>query len=150
MTSLWISLTNLFSSAFTATILSVAYGITIKDSDDPYISTAETALNGLADAGIPGTYWVDYLPFLKHVPSWLPGAGFKRKAAYWGMVNKDMVEKPFLHVKDQLVSWSIIGVVLRIQYDADSGFLQGERNCSAFSRSDIDRKVAGRERPKAS
>jgi len=97
-------------SAFTATILSVAYGITIKDSDDPYISTAEIALNGLSDAGIPGTYWVDYLPFLKHVPSWMPGASFKRKAAYWQMVNKDMIEKPFLHVKDQLVSWSRIGV----------------------------------------
>jgi len=94
--------------------LSVAYGITIKDSGDPYISTAETALNGLAEAGIPGTYWVVYLPFLKHVPSWLPGAGFKRKAADWDTVNKDVIEKPFLHVKDQLVSWSRIRL-LRIQ-----------------------------------
>ena len=50
---------------------------------------------------------MDYLPFLKHVPSWMPGAGFKRKAAYWDMVNEDMIEKPFL--KDQLVSWSRIG-----------------------------------------
>jgi len=32
-------------------ILNVAYRITIKESDDPYISTAEIALNGFAEAG---------------------------------------------------------------------------------------------------
>ena len=85
-------------------IMSVAYGITIKNSDDPYISTAEIALNGFAEAGIPGSFLVDYLPFLKHIASWMPGAGFKRKAAYWAKLNEDMLEKPFLYVKDQLVS----------------------------------------------
>jgi len=41
-------------------ILSVVYGITIKESEDPYISTAEISLNGLAEAGISGRFWVDY------------------------------------------------------------------------------------------
>jgi len=103
--SLQLVLTALLSSAFAATILSVAYGITIKDSDDPYISIAETALNGFAIAGTPGAFLVDYLPLLKHVPSWVPGAGFKRKAVYWARVNEDLRNKPFLHVKDQLVRW---------------------------------------------
>jgi len=85
-------------------ILSVAYGIAIKESEDPYISTAEIAMNGLAEAGIPGRFWVDYMPLLKHVPSWVPGAGFQKKAAYWRRINEDMREKPFIHVKDQLVS----------------------------------------------
>jgi len=96
--------TILFSSAFAAMILSLAYGITIKDSDDPYISTAEISLNGFAEAGIPGSFLVDYLPFLKHIPNWMPGASFKRQAAYWAKANEDLREKPFLHVKDQLVS----------------------------------------------
>jgi len=85
-------------------IMTVAYGITIKNSDDPYISTAEIAVNGFAEAGIPGSFLVDYLPFLKYIPSWMPGAGFKRKAAYWARVNEDMLAKPFSYVKDQLVS----------------------------------------------
>ena len=57
-------------------ILSTAYGIAVKESDDPYVSTAEIALNGLAEAGIPGRFWVDFFLLLKHVPSWMPGAGF--------------------------------------------------------------------------
>jgi len=100
-------LTILRSSAFAATILSVTYDITVKDSDDPYITTAEIALDGFSEAGIPGSFVVDYLPFLKYIPSWMPGAGFKRKAAHWARANEEMCEKPFLHVKDQLVSWTI-------------------------------------------
>jgi len=85
-------------------ILNVVYGITIKESDDPYISTADIALNGFAEAGIPGRFWVDYFPILKHVPSWVPGAGFQKQAEYWRKIIEDMREKPFLYVKDQLVS----------------------------------------------
>jgi len=84
--------------------LSATYDITVNDSDDAYISTAETALNGLAAAGVPGSFLVDYLPLLKYTPSWVPGAGFKRMAANWRRANEEMCEKPFLYVKDQLVS----------------------------------------------
>jgi len=85
-------------------ILSITYGITIEDSGDPYIFTAEIALNGLGEAGIPGTFLVDYLPFFKYIPSWMPGASFKRRATYWAKVNKEMCVEPFSHVKEQLVS----------------------------------------------
>jgi hypothetical protein len=84
--------------------MDIAYGIKVSESEDPYISNAEEALKGLAEAGTPGSFLVDLLPILKYVPSWMPGAGFKRKAAYWRKVNLDMAEKPFEHVKATLVS----------------------------------------------
>lgn len=34
----------------------------------------------LAKAGRPGVYLVDSFPWLKHIPSWFLGAGFKRDA----------------------------------------------------------------------
>jgi len=117
-------------------ILSVAYGIPIKESDDPYITIAEIALNGFAEAGIPGTFLVDYLPFLKYVPSWMPGASFKRKAAYWAKVSEDMREKPFLHVKDQLVRIGFMRSNINVH------FSPGERNCVPFSCGNTNRKAA--------
>ncbi|KAF8960727.1 cytochrome P450 [Flammula alnicola] len=87
---------------FAATIMSIAYGIRVKDSDDPYISNAEEALYGLAEAGIPGTFLVDFIPLLKYVPEWFPGATFKRKAARWRRVNNDVAEKPFKYVQEQM------------------------------------------------
>lgn len=31
----------------------------------------------------PGAFLVDMIPWLKYVPSWLPGAGWKAKAERW-------------------------------------------------------------------
>ncbi|KAH9483138.1 Cytochrome P450 monooxygenase COX2 [Psilocybe cubensis] len=87
---------------FAATIMSVAYGITIKDTEDPYISNAEEALMGLAEAGIPGSFLVDLMPWLKYIPAWFPGAGFQRKAAHWRKVNADVAQKPFKFAEEEL------------------------------------------------
>ena len=83
--------------------MKIGYGIAVQESDDPYISIAEEVLNGLAEAGIPGTFWVDMIPILKYVPSWFPGAGFQKKAARWREAINTMAEKPFHYVQEQLV-----------------------------------------------
>jgi cytochrome P450 len=83
-------------------ILSIAYGIKIKGFDDPYIVKIEESLKGFNLAGVPGSFLVDLIPALKHVPSWFPGAGFKKKAAYWAQVNRDVAERPFNHVVQQV------------------------------------------------
>ena len=94
---------QLMTSTFAATIMKIGYGIAIQESEDPYISIAEEALNGVAQAGIPGAFWVDLFPILKYVPSWFPGAGFQKKAARWREAINTMADKPFDHVQDQYV-----------------------------------------------
>ena len=83
--------------------MKIAYGIDIKESEDPYISVAAEAVNGLAEAGVPGAFWVDLFPILKYVPSWFPGAGFQKKAAHWKVLVTKMAEEPFRYVQEQLV-----------------------------------------------
>jgi hypothetical protein len=84
--------------------MKIGYGISVQENDDPYISVAEEVLDGLTKSGVVGAFWVDFLPFLKHVPSWVPGAGFQKKAARWREVNHIMAEKPFRYVREQLVT----------------------------------------------
>ena len=91
------------TSVFSATIMKIGYGIAVQESDGPYISNAEEVLNGVAEAGIPGAFWVDMFPILKYVPSWFPGAGFQKKAARWKEATNSMADNPFLHVQEQLV-----------------------------------------------
>jgi hypothetical protein len=86
--------------------MSISYGLTILESDDPYITIAEESLRGLTEAGVPGAFLVDLLPTLKHVPTWFPGAGFKRKAAHYAVVNDNLVDLPFKAVKKEMVSHS--------------------------------------------
>jgi len=83
--------------------MDISYGIKVQESDDPYISLAEEALNGVAEAAILGAFWVDLFPVLEYVPSWFPGAGFQKKAAHWREVNEYLTEKPFCYVQEQLV-----------------------------------------------
>lgn len=84
--------------------MSITYGITVKPYDDPYIETAEKALYGLVEAAVPGTFLVDSIPLLKYVPSWMPGAEFKRKAKRWRELAIKMVEAPFEVVMRNIVS----------------------------------------------
>jgi hypothetical protein len=100
---MWQDSINIATSTFAATIMKIGYGISVQESDDPYISIAEEALKGVADAGIPGTSLVDLLPIVKYVPSWFPGAKFHKEAASVRKATNTMAEKPFRHVQEHLV-----------------------------------------------
>ncbi|KIJ29550.1 hypothetical protein M422DRAFT_269085 [Sphaerobolus stellatus SS14] len=67
--------------------------------NDPYIRITEEAMKALGEAGIPGTFFVDMLPWMKYIPEWVPGASFKRKARVWRKALTDMSEVPYQHVK---------------------------------------------------
>ncbi|KAF4621588.1 hypothetical protein D9613_012599 [Agrocybe pediades] len=88
---------------FSATIMNLAYGIKVNPHEvSPYMTRAAESLAGFAVAGMTGTFWVDYIPALKYVPSWFPGASFKRLAAHYKRVNNDLTELPFKFIEDQM------------------------------------------------
>ncbi|KAJ7204583.1 cytochrome P450 [Mycena rebaudengoi] len=82
-----------------ALIMSIAYGIDTLPSNDPYMETAEVAIDAITQAGIPGRYLVDMIPILKYVPAWFIGAGFKRHARESKKLTVKMVQLPFQAAK---------------------------------------------------
>ncbi|EMD40136.1 hypothetical protein CERSUDRAFT_151116 [Gelatoporia subvermispora B] len=78
-----------------ANILSVAYGFEIAEKNDQHIEVAEEALIAVSAGGIPGSFLVDILPFLKHLPPWVPGAGFQRVLRRWKVSVVAMKELPW-------------------------------------------------------
>ncbi|KAF8908212.1 cytochrome P450 [Gymnopilus junonius] len=85
-----------------AVIMSVTYGITIAFTGDHYIRLAEKALEGMAAAARPGAFLVDFVPFLKHIPDWVPGTSFKRKAQEWRAAVTGMKDAPFATVVNDM------------------------------------------------
>jgi hypothetical protein len=85
-------------------IMKSMYGITIKGKDDPLVTQHEEALELIGGAAIPGAYLVDIIPALRHVPAWMPGAGFQRIAAHCRELGKSMTEGPMKFVKNAMVS----------------------------------------------
>ncbi|KAF8560444.1 cytochrome P450 [Imleria badia] len=85
-----------------AVVMKISYGHEISDKGDVYVTIADEAMQGLGKAGIFGTFLVDYLPLLKYVPEFMPGAGFKRQARVWRAMSRKMIEKPFQMVKERM------------------------------------------------
>jgi hypothetical protein len=96
---------HIFRTA-SAIILHITYGYTVADKNDSYVALADAAVHPLSRAGIFGTYLVDYIPILKHVPSWMPGASFKRQARVWHRLAREVLESQFNIVKENMVSQS--------------------------------------------
>ncbi|KAJ7496460.1 cytochrome P450 [Mycena latifolia] len=84
-----------------ALIMDVTYGIDV-DSNSQYIDLAEEAMHGLSTASLPGRFLVDTFPALKYVPSWVPGADFKRQAKDWHKATRGLLELPFAQAKREI------------------------------------------------
>ncbi|KAE9408033.1 cytochrome P450 [Gymnopus androsaceus JB14] len=80
--------------------LDMVFGLDVQPSGkpDPFIHAATQAVEGLAAAGLFGTYVVDYLPLLKH----LPFAQFQRQAKAWKTSVDIAVTVPFNIVKTNM------------------------------------------------
>ncbi|KAG1721199.1 cytochrome P450 [Suillus paluster] len=102
-------------------IMKVIYGIEIAPRGDKYIEIAEEALDGMAKVAALGAFLVDIFPLLKHVPAWVPGAGFQKKAAAWKRAVLSMRDLPFQAVQEALANGTASPCfVSRLMNDLDS------------------------------
>lgn len=51
--------------------------------DNPLISRINEATDHQFTSQVQGRFWVDYLPVLRHLPTWLPGTGWKKQGLRW-------------------------------------------------------------------
>ncbi|CAA7270592.1 unnamed protein product [Cyclocybe aegerita] len=90
-------------STYTAsTIMKIAYGHDVKSLEDPIVKMSLEALTKTLEFGTVSTTILDFIPALKHLPTWAPGAGFKRRAlALRGKVELSQ-SLPYEQVKQQI------------------------------------------------
>ncbi len=82
-------------STFAATILKVAYGIDIDDENNEIVRIIEKAIEGPSQTIVPGKFLVDYVPLLRYVPAWVPGAGFQAQFAEWRDASRKLKDVPY-------------------------------------------------------
>ena len=80
----------------------------IADLDDEYVLLAQKAVEGISVATVPGVYWVEHFPFLRHIPSWVPGTFSKKMAEHYKPTVETMRDKPFDKIKQDVVWDSIV------------------------------------------
>jgi cytochrome P450 len=84
-------------------ILGPAYGIEVKPTKDPFVETAERASEAMSMQGETIAFVLDSFPFLKNIPTWFPGAGFRRRALKWREVVESMPKITMGHFKAAMV-----------------------------------------------
>ncbi|KIJ45825.1 hypothetical protein M422DRAFT_165839 [Sphaerobolus stellatus SS14] len=88
-------------------ILKLAYGYDVVDSDkgkDPFVELAEIAISEFSTAANMGAFLVNFIPCLKYIPAWMPGAGFQRTAAAWRKNTNRMIGIPYDFTKSQVAA----------------------------------------------
>ncbi|KDQ17051.1 hypothetical protein BOTBODRAFT_53664 [Botryobasidium botryosum FD-172 SS1] len=90
-------------------IVMFTYGLKIDSTKDPLIAVPEAQFARVISLILPGqTPLVDVFPSLKHIPSWFPGATFKRNARIWKKELTDMVTQPFNRVKADIAAGAAV------------------------------------------
>ena len=65
-------------------MLHILYGhSTTTLKDDRFAARVFQSATTFASSLAPGKFLVDIFPWLRYVPSWVPGAGWKRQATAW-------------------------------------------------------------------
>ncbi|KAG0703344.1 cytochrome P450 [Suillus ampliporus] len=84
-------------------VLSIVYDYEPKDKDDLIAHAMERYGELILAALTPGaTMIMETFPFLLKLPSWLPGAAFKRASMKCFKAGHDMKDIPFQHVQERM------------------------------------------------
>ncbi|KAJ7499265.1 cytochrome P450 [Mycena latifolia] len=85
-------------------ILRISHGYQVKENNDPFVQLAEQATEQFSLSTAPGGFMVDLIPALRHVPTWFPFTGWRRKANAWAATLNQLVEQPYSFVKHQMAA----------------------------------------------
>ncbi|CAG1981996.1 unnamed protein product [Fusarium graminearum] len=72
------------------------------NKNDHIVSMANTVMEEFSKATSPGAWAVDLVPWLKYLPEWIPGAGFKKTAKVFRDHLLQNVKDPYNYVRDQM------------------------------------------------
>ncbi|KAJ3546252.1 hypothetical protein NM688_g5535 [Phlebia brevispora] len=77
-----------------AIILDITYGMRIENLDNEFVSLAQTAAEALSRR-FPGSFWAEFFPWLKYIPSWIPGSSARAWGDHYSPIAKAARSKPF-------------------------------------------------------
>ena len=90
----------------------MTYGVDIRPIKDPNLQVAKLAIDAVVECLTTGSSTVDIFPFLKHLPSWVPGASFQEKAKVSRQHAKSLREGIFYEGRNKMVIFSLSAIYI--------------------------------------
>ncbi|KAI9433755.1 cytochrome P450 [Lactarius indigo] len=83
-------------------VMALTYGYDLKDNNDHMIVAPVQATHLLSRLILPGAILVNHLPFLRHIPSWVPWFNYESLAQKGRELSSRMMNEPFNFVKNAM------------------------------------------------
>ncbi|KAI0253714.1 cytochrome P450 [Lactifluus subvellereus] len=83
-------------------IMSLTYGYDLKSHDDKMIVAPVQVTRIAAPLVLPGALLVNHLPFLRHIPSWVPRLNYESLARIGRELGQRMMDEPINFVKNAM------------------------------------------------
>ena len=80
------------------------YGYEAQSFNDPWVELADKSLLMGAALLTPAGSLINVFPFLRHIPSWFPGASSRKIADEVKRLTEWLIESPLDSVKKQMAS----------------------------------------------
>lgn len=93
--------------------VSLTYGVPIQGRNDPVLEFVDSMNHMITEEMTPGKAIVDMLPFMRHLPSWFPGAGFKKYANSVRWMSQAFRTKPYEQAVACFVSPDISSMLIQ-------------------------------------
>ncbi|KAJ5205277.1 Cytochrome P450 [Penicillium cf. griseofulvum] len=86
-----------------AIVLKIGYGYTIEPhARDPLVDLADKAMEDFSYALLPATWAVEFIPIMRYLPAWFPGAGFVKIAHSYRSTAKAFSNVPYSFTKQKM------------------------------------------------
>ena len=119
----------------TAVVMGIGFGIDIKSDNDPYIQIAADASYALGHGGAPAGTPVDFVSFLRFLPSWLVRSRSLTFARDWNWAIRALHDVPFAAaVKDRHSDTAKSSFIHALFKQQESG---KDQDANAFTDEDI-------------
>ncbi|OHE90778.1 cytochrome P450 [Colletotrichum orchidophilum] len=84
-------------------IVKIVYGYTAEPfKKDPFLEMITQTMDNFSEGATPGAFLVDVFPFLRYLPNWVPGTGFKQLAKQWKAQMEETRDRPYAFVQHQI------------------------------------------------
>ncbi|KAH9894042.1 cytochrome P450 [Cubamyces lactineus] len=92
-------------SLLVKTTCAVVHGVQMEDEQALYyVRVLTEAEIGFSEVFMPGSFFVEFIPWLRHVPAWFSGTGWQKKAQLWREQADVMLDDPYNLAKDAMQS----------------------------------------------
>ncbi|KAH6893745.1 cytochrome P450 [Coprinopsis sp. MPI-PUGE-AT-0042] len=99
---------------FGTVIMRVAYGSEDPAYNEGLVEDANAAVQGMIESLQPGKMLVGLFHPLQYVPSWFPGASWKRKLGELAAMNEDLRSRPFQDTKDRITQGTVFNGTVNV------------------------------------